>query len=507
MNFIDEKGFNDLQSSLDDKAQSDFEPSFMAGSAGALFTGAANGFAQVSSQAMAGGYDATDGAGALMGLVNGDPSAAYPAPETIRQNAVWASDHLRPDPQTTGTMAQILFGVGDVGARFATGFAVGGVAGGAAVSGGSVGKERYDELIADGVDPETALGAAAIRGITTGAGALLPAGIGGSLAARVASGVGINVAAGAGGRAAEGTALNSYKQGDELKAFHAQDMAVDAILGGIFGGVSRLGIDVTHDQMDAAMTLKNAKSFNIDSMPGTPDSVGDIARHGKLMDTAIDDILNDRSVSVDAEAGGVKFQPREAAEPGVERTADRESVEPGQMSYADIVKSAFDEEGYGHVYAEMTRAEEDAAQINRSQSQFAPEDVESVPEPSQYRDIQSESFRDLAGGDRVTPSRDIGALRAGEEVQVRGVTPEGDIQFSGRDGAPVTLPRADAESALDVGLNVRRPVAKDTAVPTEFGKTESASAMVESADKDVADATKEGSAYNAAVDCFLSRGN
>lgn len=513
MNFISEEGFNEFQSALDRSRESDREPSFVDGSAGALFDGVANGFTQISSQAMAGGYDSTDGASALFGLIDSDPSAAYPQPETIRQNAQWAADTLRPDPATTGTMAQILFGVGDVGARFATGFAVGGVVGGALLSGTSVGEERYRELIKDGVDPETALGAAAIRGITTGAGALLPAGVGGSLATRIASGVGINTSVGIGGRAAESTALSDYKQGQEIKAFSAQDIAVDAILGGIFGGVSRLGIDVTHDQLDAAVTLKNAKSFNMDTMPGTPKSVGDIARHSKLMDTAIDDILNDRAVSVDAESGGVRFSPREMDAPELVESPrfDDGSVEfasnPEQMSYADIIRSAFDEEGYTSVYAEMTRAEEQAAQINRSQSQFTPEDVESVPEPSAFREIESESFRDLLPGDRVTASRDVGAMRAGQELEVRSVSPEGDVQLAARGSEPVTVSRAEAGQALDAGLSIRRPEPRDPAVPVEFGRTEPASELAASVDREVADATAEGNAYNAAVDCFLSRGN
>ncbi|MHC8321200.1 hypothetical protein ACYZT4_10945 [Pseudomonas sp. GB2N2] len=500
MNFIDEKGFNDLQSSLDERAQSEFDPSFMAGSAGALFNGAANGFAQVASEAQAGGYDSTDGASALFGLIDSDPSAAYPGPEKIRENAKWASDTLRPDPQTTGTMAQVLFGVGDVGARFATGFAVGGVAGGAALSGGSVGKERYDELIGEGVDPKTALGAASIRGIVTGAGALLPAGVGGSLLTRVASGVGINTTAGIGGRAAESKALEGYKQGDEIQAFAAQDIAVDAILGGIFGGVSRLGIDVSHDQYDAALALKNAKSFNMDAMPGVPESVGDIARHGKLMDAAIDDIINDRAVSVDAQSGGVKFAPREDPSAG-------QALADGELSYADIVKSAFDEQGYGRVYEEMTQAEARAAQIDRSQSQFAFEDAPEVVEPTAFKSIQSESFRDLLPGDRVTTTRDMAGLRAGEEVHVNSVDEQGAVHFSNKDGKGFSVPRAAASDALDVGLNIRRPVPDSKPVPTEFGKVEPADDLIASADRAVEEAATEGRAYDAAIDCFLSRGN
>lgn len=619
MNFIDQQGFDDLQQSLDGQAKSQYEPSFMSGSAGALFNGAANGFSQISTQATALGYDSGDGnIGDLLGLNASSDPTAYPSPETIRQTGKWASDNLRPDPQTTGTMAQILFGVGDTGARFAVGLPLAGPAGGALTSGVSVGKERYDELIGQGVDPKTAAGAAGIRGITTGAGALLPGGFGSSLLSRVASGVGINVAAGAGGRAAEGTALSSYKQGDELKAFHAQDVAVDAILGGIFGGVSRLGTDVTHDQYDAALALKNAKSFNMDAMPGVPETVGDVARHAKVMDSAIDDILNDRPVTVDAQAGAVNFKIRQPADPqgtyllsddtppppdgfvrlyrgehqnqdrGVFQTEDqndgkvggwftadrsyadyyRDTQEQGrpssdkagrvvfvdvpkedlpryqvagsklgqvgirtnedsyfinslrrddviepqpyvapEQSYADIVKSAFDEEGYGRVYDEMTQAEGRAAQIDRSQSQFAPEEVPEVAEPTAFQDLQTESFQDLLAGDRVTPSRDVAGLRAGEEAHVQSVDEQGTVHLSGKDGEPVSVPRAAAADALDVGLNVRRPVPDDKPVPTDYGKTEPASEVIAAADKDVADADTEGKAYDAAIDCFLSRGN
>lgn len=534
MNFIDEKGFNDLQASLDGRSESGVEPSFVSGSAGALFNGAANGFAQVSSQAIAGGYDSTEGASALFGLIDEDPTAAYPSPETIRQNAKWASDTLRPDPQTTGTMAQILFGVGDVGTRFATGFAVGGVGGGAALSGGSVGKERYDELISEGVDPNTALGAAAIRGITTGAGALLPSGVGGSLLARVASGAGINTATGIGGRAAESAALTGYKQGEEIKAFHAQDIAVDAILGGIFGGVSRLGIDVTHDQYDAALALKNAKSFNMDAMPGNPESVGDIARHAKVMDSAIDDILNDRAVSVDAESAAVSFTPREDI--------------GAQQSHADIVKSVFDEEGYGRVYDEMTQAEARAAEIDRSQSQFAPEDLPEIPLPEDTATSPKSSqapLIDSAELPRVTVGKESDGWtnsnaqferdrsdRAGVTKKIEDLFAEGktasqvvkdlgeSISFVDRAdrtgfvvGVRATLgipSRADEEGKIEFQHWLRQRESrgnKGHEIPTDYGKTEPVDQVIASADKEIESAATEGRAYNAAIDCFLSRGN
>jgi len=271
----------------------------------------------------------------------------------------------------------------------------------------------------------------------------------------VASGAAINTTAGVGGRAAESAALKGYKQGDEIKAFNAQDIAVDAVVGSIFGGVSRLGMEVSHDQYDAALALKNAKSFNIDAMPGTPESVGDLARHAKIMDTALDDILNERAVSVDAESAAVTFTPREDV--------------GANQSHADIVKSVFDEEGYGRVYDEMTQAEAKAAEIDRSQSQFAPEAVPDVIEPSAFKDIQSESFRDLLPGDRVTASRDLAGLRAGEEAHVQSVDDKGSVNFSGADGQTFSVPKSAASDALDVSLNIRRPEVEDKPVRNTAG--------------------------------------
>lgn len=107
----------------------------------------------------------------------------------------------------------------------------------------------------------------------------------------------------------------------------------------------------------------------------------------------------------------------------------------------------------------------------------------------------------------MTVSRDVGAMRAGQELEVRSVSPEGDVQLAARGSDPVTVSRAEAGQALDAGLSIRRPEPRDPAVPVEFGRTEPASEIAASVDREVADATAEGNAYNAAVDCFLSRGN
>lgn len=489
MNFISQEGFNDQQQALDSKADTEFDPSFTSGSAGALFNGIANGFVQVASQAQAGGYNMDEGAGALMGLISSD--SVGPSPETIRENALWASSKLRPDPETTGTMANILFGVGDVGARFATGFAVGGVYGGAVLSGGSVGEERYQELIRQGVDQKTALKAASVRGIATGAGAILPAGIGGSLLTRVASGAGINVAAGAAGRGAEGATLSAYqKQANELHAFSMQDVAVDAVLGAIFGGVSRLGVDVSHDQLDAALNLKNAKSYAIDGMPGEPLSTGDLARHSKAMDTAIDDLLNDRPVSIDAESAGVKFAQRNLSE------------------NSRIVADAFYEEGYAGFYNEMVGAEARAADINRGLSEFAPEEVQSIPPPESIRMIETENLKGVEAGDVIVSSRDVGGIKAGRHMTLESISDSGDFYLrDGRTGERVSISAAEARDALDASYEIRRPIPRDPDVPVAYDETSPASTVLAEADSAIESANTEGKAYNAAVDCFLSRGN
>lgn len=487
MIFLDQKGSDAFQDSLDRQADSEFEPSFFSGSAGALFNGAANGFTQVASQAIAGGYNADEGAGALMGLLDANPVA--PTPESIRENAEWAARQLRPDPNTTGMAADILFGIGDVGTRFAVGFAAGGAAGGALVAGGSVGEERYRELVGQGVDPETARNAALVRGVATGAGALLPAGVGGSLLTRVASGVGINIAAGAAGRGGEKAVLDGTKQGDAIHVFGLQDVAVDAVLGGVFGGVSRLGTDVTHDQFDAALNLKNARSHSIDSLPGAPESMSDVSRNAAAVDQAIDDILNERGVSVSAESAGVNYTPRD--------------ISPNAQIIADV----FEEEGYGSVYRSMVESETEAAQIDRSRSDVAAEAPESIPAPETFREFESTSLRDVAPGDTFRASRDVGDIPAGRDFTVDSVGPDQTLNVRDQEGNPFTVNQADAGAALDTTFSVRRPEQEDAQIPMDFGSTEPASVVRERADQELKSAEQEGNAYSAAVECFLSRGN
>lgn len=274
-------------------------PGFFRGSGTQLFKGVGAGLAQLTLQAAQYGNDPSQ---AIMLDVPSDEE------ELARRQAIGEqrqklSDTLKPDPSTVGTAGQILFGLGDVGSRFALGLASGGPVVGAGTVGASVGEETFSDLKSKGVDTGTALGAGAVQGATAAIGAVLPAArIVGPLVGDAALTIGANVGLGIGSRGATGAILerNGYTaQAAQYKAFDKTAIATDAVLGAAFFGLGRIGGGKpTTEQIDAALTERAAQHFDVDTAPGAPINPRSAVAHQDAIRTAIDQLSRGEPVQV-----------------------------------------------------------------------------------------------------------------------------------------------------------------------------------------------------------------
>ncbi|MEL5392878.1 hypothetical protein [Serratia nevei] len=150
-----------------------------------------------------------------------------------------AQKYVKPDPNSQGTAAQVLYGLGQfvpaIGATI-----VGGPAAGGAVAFGSTYEPTRQEFLEKGVDADTAGTLATIQGTANAFGMALPAGVGGTLATRLLSGAGINTGFGMANRFAVGETLDihGYKElSQQYRAWDGQAMLIDGVLGLAFGGV------------------------------------------------------------------------------------------------------------------------------------------------------------------------------------------------------------------------------------------------------------------------------
>ncbi|MFN1147028.1 hypothetical protein [Serratia liquefaciens] len=150
-----------------------------------------------------------------------------------------AQKGVKPEANSQGTAAQVLYGLGQfvpaIGATIAAGPAAGG-----AVAFGSTFEPTRQEFVEKGVDADTANTLAAIQGTANAFGMALPAGVGGSLATRLLSGTGINTGFGMANRFAIGETLSDHGYKDlsqQYRAWDGQAMLIDGVLGLAFGGV------------------------------------------------------------------------------------------------------------------------------------------------------------------------------------------------------------------------------------------------------------------------------
>lgn len=282
-----------------DRTASAPEPGFFRGAGSQLFVGMGQGLTQLALQAAQYGNDPTQ----MISLDIPTDEEELARREAIGVQRREFSESMKPDPATVGAAGQILYGLGDIGSRFAFGLASGGPVVGAATVGGSVGEETFSDLKAKGVDTGTAIGAGAIQGTAAAIGAVLPAArFVRPLVGDAALAMGANVGLGIGSRAATGTILeqNGYTaQAAQYKAFDKTAVATDLVLGAAFFGLGRLGgARVTSEQVDAALTERTAQHADIDTAPGAPVTPRSAAAHQDAIRTAIEQLSRGERVEV-----------------------------------------------------------------------------------------------------------------------------------------------------------------------------------------------------------------
>lgn len=322
MSYITDLAFSDQQAleqdALANPALSPPEPNFWDGSGTALFSGIAQGATQLALQAAQYGNDPDQAI--LFEVPTDEEEIARRA--AIGQQRLAVTERLRPDAQTNGTAAQILFGLGDVGTRFAFGAASGGLPVAAGGVGLSMGEQRFSELRAEGVDPKTAAIAGAIEGGTLAAGAFLPAArLLSQPIADLAATAGANVALGAVARGGVGQVLesNGYtQQAQQYRALDAQAMAIDGLLGGAFWGLGRAmsgAPAASPETVDAALAGNNGLHAQHGTAPGAPVDARSSAAHQGALDTALEQMSRGEPVNVSGLADEAQFLRSDRAAP------------------------------------------------------------------------------------------------------------------------------------------------------------------------------------------------
>ncbi|WP_180050360.1 lytic transglycosylase domain-containing protein [Acinetobacter sp. YH12105] len=314
--------------STDDQKQVDqlntpgvaFKPLEQKAESGALFKvaapfrGAAAGFAKVG-DAIAAPVDAVvDRVSYSLDDVGkeefSEPYSAYKElKQKTRDDLVYESIDYLQDKENTGTVGNIAFSLGDYATRAVVGSAVGGIAGAAAVTGGSETHYVYGDLTREGVDEETALKVALTDGAVAAVSTALPMSYGfkgtggmikdGLLSVGGASGLSI------GGQAVSGAILESEDYDKQAKKYEvtAESVATDILLNTLFFGAARgagkyfNNPDVTPEQQQAALVL-NELEFENTLAPVNPANPVQANNHIKNLDASVEAIRMGRPVNV-----------------------------------------------------------------------------------------------------------------------------------------------------------------------------------------------------------------
>lgn len=267
-----------------------------------------------------------------------DTSVSYIAEQ--RKLAEQQVKRLTPDAATTGTAGQVLYGLFDMGGQAVVGTTLGGPVGGAAAVTSLQGFSEFERLTAQGVDFRTAQEAGLVQGITAGAGTLIPMSLGlragGALAEGVAAqlartgessvrraaatavratpdiayAAGTNIAF---GMAQRGLTAKTLRDGgysemaNQYDVLDRQAIAIDAVLGVVFGGVGRFinsrgeptsAPNFSPVDIDAALAANAAHHAEIDIAPGVPINVLSRNSHIQALRKAMSDVSQGRPVDV-----------------------------------------------------------------------------------------------------------------------------------------------------------------------------------------------------------------
>ncbi|UVL22387.1 hypothetical protein [Pseudomonas donghuensis] len=219
-------------------------------------------------------------------------SAERSSQETLGQGTAQAVMDLRPDPAEVGVAGQVLGELAAVLPRTVAGAVFAGPVGAAAAAGAPAGYSRKQVSMTEGIDENTATWLGITEGLTTGAGAILPAArFVGPVLGDAAIAVGANVGLGVAHRGVAAKILESNGYAAQAAQYRMMDgaaLATDAVLGLAFFGMGRATFRrPTTEQIDAALTERNAQHADIDTAPGLPINSRSAVAHQEALATAI----------------------------------------------------------------------------------------------------------------------------------------------------------------------------------------------------------------------------
>ncbi len=219
---------------------------------------------------------------------------------------------MTPDPATVGGAVNMMRGVVEPLTLAALGGSVGGLPLAMTSVGGGEGLSTYQERRAQGVGAGTAAAEAALTGVSSAAGLLLPAGIGSGLLTRMASGAAMQAGFGLANRYADHAILEAggyHDMASQQKVWDGQQMLTDAILGGAFGAAhqahppARVALRDQPGIEDAALTASLAGADRR-SAPGVAADPGAANAHDAALRAAMADVMIGKPVDVSASGVG-----------------------------------------------------------------------------------------------------------------------------------------------------------------------------------------------------------
>lgn len=247
--------------------------------------------------------------------------------ELMDDTTMDAVKYWTPGAQETGSAGRLLGGLTQIG----TELIAGGVAGLAVNEGLNTGIEMVDQ----GVDATTAVGASVIQAATMGAGALIPgSGIVTGKLADLALTAGGNAALGVANRGALSGLLsaNGYDaQAQQYQAFDAASLVTDAVMGGMLWGLSRR---LSQGQIDAALTHNNSRSAQVDTAPGIPVDAASAVAHKRAMDSAIGQLARGEPVRLPDNLPEATFLRRDEAPSPLTMEIDQQHVRMAGEDFA-----------------------------------------------------------------------------------------------------------------------------------------------------------------------------
>ncbi|MFV1873171.1 MAG: hypothetical protein ACMZ64_07635 [Oleiphilus sp.] len=281
------------------------------GAKAAQFIGMAGSTVPIAIDAFSGGTDAQD----------------WYFENVIDEVSVDAVDYWTPQAGEVGKAGEIVGGLSEIALPLMVS------AGNPSLMMGAQGIGTGLDLNRQGVDANTAATVGTIEALSLGIGFKIPF-FGKTLTQRVGYGVGGNLALDVPTRAVQSQILESNEYAEQAELFDPLDkeaLAISALTGAVFGGISHIGNHkVKTDDVAAIATANNARHFQDETAIGRPLDIDSSKAHQDSLDTAIRQLTEGEPVSIPEGIFDVDFVRR--------RNKDSEGIEKTLMDeYGDVI--------------------------------------------------------------------------------------------------------------------------------------------------------------------------